>query len=834
MRLSELQYDQKAVIVKVYGHGGIRKRIIEMGFTKGKVVERLRTAPLNDPIEFSLMGYNISLRKSEAQNIKILTVDQANEQTEIFNEDNYGKSIEEVTRLKALGQSKDIKVALVGNPNCGKTSLFNAVLGRNEKVGNYSGVTVGSKEGKIDYKGYSITLVDLPGTYSISAYSPEEKYVLKHLQEDDPDLVLNVLDANNLERNLYLTTQLIDMNIPMLISLNMYDELLSKGDKLEHEILGELLGTTIVPTISTKKIGLETLLDKIIELYEGEVCVHTNKHIHINYPPHVEEAIKDLKKEVVRYDVLTSKFSPRFLAVKLLEKDQEIEAIVKKMSSDGEIIEKRDRQILKLRTYYKESPENLILDARYGFIRGALKETYSPTERIKENNVTSKIDNIVTNKFLGYPIFLLAVYLIFQATFTLGQYPMDWIEQLFGKLADLVGANMADGILKDLLVDGIIGGVGGVLVFLPNILILYFFIALFETTGYMARAAFIMDKLMHKIGLHGRSFIPLMMGFGCNVPAIVATRTIENRNNRLLTILINPLISCGARLPVYLLLVSAFFPNNSGLVLFSIYLTGILLAGLMSLLFKKIFFSKEDTPFVMELPPYRVPTLRALLMDSWDKCKQYIQKVATTILLASILIWGLSYFPRHQDKNLQQENSYLGQTGKFIQPVLEPLGFDWKTSIALLTGVAAKEVVVSSMSVLYNADSPEDTASLTERLKNEVDKDGNPVFDWRVALSLMLFVLIYIPCIGTISVIKNETESWGWALFTLFYTIALAWMVSFAVYQSLVLNIWQQVLVVLIMLLAIYFTFIKVRKTINNKGKCASCSETSCKSRDHK
>lgn len=852
MRLLDLETGDKAVVVKVYGHGGFRKRIVEMGFTKGKVVERLRAAPLQDPVEYNLLGYNVSLRMNEAKNIEVVSLAEAQK---IHDNDYHGTISDQDIYKLVQDKRKNIVVALVGNPNAGKTSLFNIAAGKHEKVGNYSGVTVDSKFAYLDHKGYRIKIIDLPGTYSLSAYTPEEKYVRQQLVNNPPDLVINVVDASNLERNLYLTTQLIDMNVPMVIALNMYDELEKRGDKFDFNTLASMIGVPMIPTVSTKKIGIDKLFDTVISLYEGEFSstIERNgkncqviRHIHINYGPVIEDAISKLKSKIIEIEKFGTDFTPRYVAIKLLEGDIEIDEYISKYDEYSSIIELRNSLDSKVNSLLLDNTENAIMDAKYGFIAGALKETFTSATKEKGETMSSKIDNIVTSKYWGYPIFLLALFIMFQATFVLGQYPMDWIEAFVGWVSSGVAGVLPSGMLKDLIVDGIIVGVGSVLVFLPNILILYFFITMMESSGYMARAAFIMDKIMHKIGLHGRSFIPLMMGFGCNVPAIMATRTIQNYNNRMVTILISPLISCSARLPVYLLLAGTFFPGNAGFVLFGIYITGILLAAIMALILKKTFFTKEETPFVMELPPYRFPSAKSILTDTWDKGKQYLQKIGSVILVASIVIWALSYFPRTvkveegvamtiEQKNIQQENSFLGQTGKFIQPVMAPLGYDWKTSVALLTGVAAKEIVVSTLGVLHNVESDGgEELALSERLRTAVDGNGNNVFNPAIALSLMLFMLIYFPCMATIATIKNEAGGWKWAFFTMGYTLILAWIVSFVVYQSIIHNLWQQGIVVLIILFSLLFIYRRIKKTAKTKNACETCSgcaEKNCPSR---
>ena len=793
MRLSDLNTGEKGVIVKIQGHGGFRKRIIEMGFIQGKIVEVVHKAPLQDPVEYQILGYHVSLRLSEASQIEVISVEEAEHLAKEHNprtgnfmptcigcaekgckfRDSIAKAAEEEDALYrgAVEKSKEITVALVGNPNCGKTSLFNRASGSHQRVGNYSGVTVDAVRGKMYYKGYRITLIDLPGTYSISAYSPEEKFVRHTIIHDKPDVILNVVDSSNLERNLFLTTQLIDMNLKMVIALNMYDELEEKGDVLDYKELERLLGVPMVPTVSVKNRGIATLFDTIIDVYEENESVRgILKHIHVNHGPVIERSIARIREEIYHNPNAMDEFTPRYLALRILQRDKEIEKTLDSFANKEEILKVRDSEAIAIEKELHDTPENAIMDAKYGFIDGALRETYRRGERKPGKTLSEKIDNIVTGRWLGFPIFLVAMYLIFQATFSLGQYPMDWIDAGVGWLGEKVGSLLSDGWFKALIVDGIITGVGGVLVFLPNILILFFFISLMEASGYMARAAFIMDKLMHLIGLHGRSFIPLMMGFGCNVPAVMATRTIENRNARMITILINPLMSCNARLPIYLLLAGVFFPKSAGLVIFCIYLGGVLLAGLMAKLFSKVLFNSDETPFVMELPPYRVPTLKSLLRDTWDKGKQYLHKIATVILIGTLIVWALSYFPTGDpDPAARLEHSWLAAIGNFISPVLAPLGFHWQESVSLLSGMAAKEIVVSTMNMLYTVNG--------ELIISQVLTPA-------VALAFMAFTLIYFPCVATIGAIKTETGSWKWALFTVCYTLLLAWLVAFIVSQA--------------------------------------------------
>ena len=818
MRLSELHTGEKGVIVKVMGRGAFRKRIIEMGFIRGKEVDVIQNAPLKDPIHYRVMGYDVSLRRNDAAMIEVISAAeyakaQMSQQSEERSADSYILPSTEDLQALAIHKGKTINVALVGNPNCGKTSLFNFASGAHEHVGNYSGVTVDAKEGTFQQDGYTFRIVDLPGTYSLSAYTPEELYVRRHLSEEQPDVVINVLDASNLERNLYLTCQLIDMDVRSVIALNMYDELERSGNKFDYESLSRMRGTPIVPTISRTGFGIEDLFKRVIKVYEEEDPVI--RHIHINYGEVLEKGITNVRHAIKHNGNVAKSLSKRYLSIKLLEGDPEIERFIQTLSGSETIIEERDRNVVQIEELLLEDSETAFTNARYGFISGALRETYEQN-KIKEATSTQIIDLFVTHKVLGFPIFILFMWIMFEATFRLGAYPMEWIENLVSWIGNFVRGNMSEGPLKDLLVDGIIGGVGGVIVFLPNILILYLFISFMEDSGYMARAAFIMDKIMHKMGLHGKSFIPLVMGFGCNVPAIMASRTIESRNSRMITMLVNPLMSCSARLPVYVLLAGAFFPNNASFILLSLYVCGILLAVVMARLFKRFLFKEEDVPFVMELPPYRMPTAKSIMIHMWEKAKQYLHKMGGVILVASIIIWFLGYFPRHSEmgdtfdkqiaevenaeldskektetiaelerlKNMEhQKNSYIGTIGQTIQPVLHPLGFDWKMSVSLLTGMAAKEVVVSTLSVLYTGDE-EDSQVLSERIKQDLDEEGNPVFTPLIALSLMLFVLIYFPCIATISAIVNESGSWKWGIFVIVYTCVLAWIVSFVVYQT--------------------------------------------------
>jgi len=819
MFLSDLKTGEVGIIVKVNGSGAFRKRILEMGFIKGKAIKVILNAPLKDPIKYKIMDYEVSLRRSEANLIEVIYPKNVQEykspaKEEYSFENNY--DCDGCVLKKAPNGSRQITIALVGNPNAGKTSLFNISSGSHEHVGNYGGVTVDSKEGKFKHNGYQIKLVDLPGTYSISAYTPEELYVRKFLIDEKPDVVINVVAASNLERNLYLTTELIDMEVPLVIDLNMYDELQESGSVFDHEKLSQLLGKPIIPTVSKSGIGISDLFDAAIRVYEDKEPVV--RRIKIYYGHTIENSISKTNILLDKEKIEAHLFPIRYLSIKLLEKDPEITRYIRHTYKTADkILESVDTEINYIEDTLQEDTESAITNARYGFVSGALKETFK--EKTRESDTTRVIDAIVTNKYVGFPLFFFFMWIMFECTFRLGGYPMEWIEAGVEWIGNMVRNYMSDGVLKDLIVDGIIGGVGGVIVFLPNIVILYAFISFMEDSGYMARAAFIMDKVMHKMGLHGKSFIPLVMGFGCNVPAILATRTIESRNSRMITMLINPFMSCSARLPVYLLFVGIFFPSHAGLVLFGLYIVGIIIAVISARLFRKYLFPGEDAPFVMELPPYRMPTPKAVVRHMWDKSKQYLKKMGGVILIASIIIWFLEYFPHNEESDKQveaqiehvearfanqeidetqkdeqiaeleahhntehTENSYIGRIGKFIEPVMSPLGFDWKIGVSLLTGSAAKEVVVSTLGVLYTGDA-EDQASLQDRLLNSKNPDGTPTFTPLVVASLLLFVLIYFPCVASIAAIKEESGSWKWGLFSIAYTTLLAWVISFLVFQ---------------------------------------------------
>ena len=775
MKLSELKTGEKGVIVKVLGHGGFRKRIIEMGFIKGKEVEVLLNAPLQDPVKYKLMGYEVSLRHQEADMIEVVSAETPIESTHfIVSEEDEHIHEEDYLRHEAMKERRTINVALVGNPNCGKTSLFNFASGAHGHVGNYSGVTVDATEAHAQFFGYEFNLTDLPGTYSLSCYSPEELYVREHLTEKMPDVVINVIDVSNLERNLYLTTQLVDMNLRMVCALNMYDEFERRGDHVEIDTLSTLFGMPMIPTSFKSGMGVKELFRAVIQVYEGKS--KQSRHLHINYGHEIEDGISHIQQYLKPDEHIRQHFSTRYLALKLLEHDSHVLDYLghhlageQRMKDFQDLTNARDVASARVKEETGDDSETAIMDAKYGFINGALTEAnYKTGTKEDTYRVTHLIDNVLSNRWLGFPIFFLILFLMFETTFVLGQYPMDWIDAGVGWLGDKIGASMPEGPLRSMLVDGIIGGVGAVIVFLPQILILYFFISLMEDSGYMSRAAFIMDKLMHKMGLHGKSFIPLVMGFGCNVPAIMATRTIESRRSRLITMLILPFMSCSARLPIYIMITGTFFSLAwRSWVMIALYAIGILMAVVVSKVFSSLVIKGEDTPFVMELPPYRWPTGKAIARHTWEKGKEYLKKMGGIILVASIIVWALGYFP-HDDTMTepeQQEQSYIGRMGKTIEPLFTPQGFNWKLDVSLIAGVGAKEIVASTIGVLYSDDS----------LANDI----TPL----IAFCYLLFVLLYFPCIATIVAIKNETGSWRWAVFAACYTTLLAWLVSAIVYQ---------------------------------------------------
>lgn len=820
-KLSEIPSGSEVFIAGTDGHQLINKRLAEMGFIKGKSIKVIKNAPLLDPIEYQILGYNVSLRRQEANHISV--VDNLNQLdiSEHLSSEIIDHDIDYVLKsdLNRIFKEKEIKIALVGNPNCGKTTLFNFISKSRQRVGNYVGVTVEATKTNIKKQGYNIEITDLPGTYSIFEFSPEELYVRNHIIETKPDIVINVVDASNLERNLFLTTQLLELDVHLIIVLNMIDAIEEKGDKIDYFKLEKQLGLPVIPTIASKGIGTEELINAIINTYDNKISSAEKNNL--KYHLVIENSIGNLEKEIIDHNILINKHSPRFTAIKLLESDNYISNLISENKNSTNLLKILSNEREKLDEIFGEKSESLVVRAKYDYISEVVKNTYKSNSN-QDQKIKFNIDDILTHKYLGYPIFIFFMWMMFQSTFTLGSYPMDWIDGGVKLLSDFLKNNLSTGPLRDLILDGIIAGVGGVIVFLPNILILFFFISIMEDTGYMARASFIMDKLMHKIGLHGKSFIPLIMGFGCNVPAIMASKTIDNRKDRILTMMITPLMSCSARLPVYLLIISAIFTKWQGTILLSIYIVGVVLAILVAKVVSKFSYKKEVTPFVLELPPYRIPTIKNVLIHMWDKGSQYLNKMGTIILTASILIWALGYFPKDKQienkydsqiemvekntsisesskqislKTLQsnktselQEKSFIGIIGKAIEPAIRPLGFDWKIGVSIISGLAAKEIVLSTMGTLYHSSGIEniDDNSLSNKIKEQRftsgPKLGERVFTPLTAFSFMIFILIYFPCVAVIAAIKKES-SWKYAIITMVYTTALAWSISYLVYN---------------------------------------------------
>ena len=794
MKLSDLKPGQSATIVKILGHGAFRKRMIEMGFVKGRTVKNLLQAPLNDPVKYQIMDYEVSLRRSEAGLVEVTAASASVDSRDGASGQAKGGRAE--THAPAQ-PGHEINVAFIGNPNCGKTSLFNVASGAREHTGNYSGVTVDAKAGHFNHGGYRFNIVDLPGTYSLTSYSPEELYVRRYLSDSCPDVIVNVVDGSNLERNLYLTTELIDMDRPMVIALNMYDELQNAGTQLDYATLGEMIGVPVVPTTARTGQGVDELFDTVIRVFEDSE--ESVRHIHVNLGQEIERSVRAINDALKADGHIPPLFSPRYIAIKLLEKDAEICRMVENSPHHEAILALRDAEIERLgRVFPDEDVASVIASEKYGFISGALRETMVKAKS-DASSTTHLIDAVVTSRLFGFPVFLAIMTFIFWATFQIGSYPMEWIEGFVSWLGGVVGDYMPEGPLKDLVADGIIGGVGGVIVFLPNILILYFCISFMEDSGYMARAAFIMDKVMHRMGIHGKSFIPLVMGFGCNVPAIMASRAIESRSSRIITILINPFMSCSARLPIYVLMIGAFFPTHATLVFMSLYLMGIVVAVVTARLLRRFYFKVDETPFVMELPPYRIPTLKASLRHMWAKGEQYLRKMGGVILVASIVVWALNYFPLHDQQSSTpaeqalldpddsrinpEKDSYLEMMGKAVNPVMEPCGFHWRATVAAIAGVPAKEIVVSSLGVLYTGDETIPESKLSERIKAPSPVTGKPDFTAGSALAFMVFILLFCPCLATVVAVVRETGHWGYGVFSVVYNTVVAWIAAMMVYQ---------------------------------------------------
>ena len=717
---------------------------------------------------------------------------------------------------------KHLSIALAGNPNSGKTTIFNNITGTRQKVGNWPGVTVEKKEGHIKKSGYDLKIIDLPGTYSLTPFSIEEIVARNFVLEERPDVVIDIIDASNLERSLYLATQLREIDCKVLFALNMADVAQTRGIKIDAEKLSELLDVPVVFTIGNKNKGIDTLLEEAIELAESNYVIPIKRKV--KYSKDIEDSISKLEHFIESLAKGAIPYNPRWTAIKLLEDDKIVkERIQQKTGKNSrKILEEATAQRDFLVDRFDDEPEIVMTDERYGFIAGIIREVLTTSTR-QRVDISRNVDLVLTNRFVGFPIFIFFIWAMFQLTFSLGVYPMEWIDSGIKLFSTSLAQVLPDNIFKDFLINGVIAGVGSVVVFLPNILILFFCISLFEDTGYMSRAAFLMDKIMHLIGLHGKSFIPMLMGFGCNVPAIMASRTLESEKDRILTILITPFMSCSARLPVYIILAGAFFGVRAGSVIFGIYILGIILSIITGRIFRSTLLKGVDAPFVMELPPYRIPMIKSLLIHMWDRSKLFLKKMGGIILVGSVVVWALSAFPRNipysinyalemervktsfqteiatahepekalltQQRDLavaklaramkaeHAEKSFMGRIGKVVAPIFEPLGIDWRGSVALLTGFVAKEIVVSTMGILYAADGNEDSEALKNAL---LSSDMTPLG----ALAMMVFVLLYMPCLATLAAIKRETASWKWMTFSISYSTILAWTAAFIVYQG--------------------------------------------------
>lgn len=847
IQLDGLEKGGSARIVRVRGAGAFRKRILEMGFVQGRVVTMLGRAPLGDPYRFEVMGYCVTLRRDELKLIDVEPLDGVQKEMSYHEELEMPIAEEEVApEAMAKGEdtkarpSKTIRVALVGNPNSGKTTLFNYAAGAKEHTGNYSGVTIESKTAHFTHGDYTIAITDLPGTYSLTAYSPEERYVRSFITMEAPDVVINVIDTTNLERSLYLTLQLREMGVKVALALNMYDEFQEQGGRLNRLVLGDMLGVVSTPTIGRTGLGIGKLLDSVVALHEQGDAPRTD--VIGEYGDTVAKAIAAVSEALAPLAKVKNwtQEEVRYYALKALERDKEITQRFEAGALGAQSLEAIASAENALEKESGEDSETYITNVRYAYIDRVMRRAYAKGSEKRQKDLQEKVDKIITHRWLGLPIFFALMYLMFWLTFTVGEYPLHWIESLVNWLGVLLTTYMPAGPLRDLIQGAVISGVGNVIVFLPHIMILFFCIAVLEDSGYMSRAVFLIDRVMRSVGLHGHSFIPLVSGFGCSVPAIMATRAIADRKVRMTTMLVTPFMSCSARLPVYVLLIYSVFPKQPGLILFGIYLLGIAVAMLMAWVFRKTLFRGSDTPFVMEMPPYRIPTLRATLLHMWRKAVQYLRKMGTVILLASIIIWFFSYFPSStpRDKEfaaqieqiegqlaacesagqtsgellhnpaerqdslqreltrianertaLQQRNSLLGQLGRAIEPAIRPLGFDWRIGVGLLSGFAAKEVVVSTLGALLQTggDVDEESVLLRERVRTVTvesgPRAGELLFTPLVALSLLIFVLLYMPCVATIAAVRKESGGWKWALFTAFYTTAIAYLMAMLVYQ---------------------------------------------------
>lgn len=666
--------------------------------------------------------------------------------------------------------------ALVGNPNCGKTTMFNEITGSTQYVGNWPGVTVEKKEGKARKLKEDVSIIDLPGIYSLSPYTMEEIIARDYIIDEKPDVVINIVEATNIERNLYLTTQLMELGVPLVIALNMMDAVEAKGDKIDIALLEKSLGVPVVPTSASRGQGIRELMERALGLVQS-AAVNTQRQPKKFYDESIENCIAEVEALAAKH--AGDRCNPRWVAIKLLEGDEKVKEKLKLPEALTTDIKKYQERLEK---EYDNDLETIIADNRYRFISDVVKKAV----RKKSGSgltLSDKIDKVVTNRILAIPIFLALMFVVFQVTFgTIGTATIDLLdafinETLAGAVAGWLEAAGAAEWLVALVVDGVIAGVGSVLVFVPQIMLLFLFISILEDSGYMARAAFIMDRLLRKLGLTGKSFIPMLMGFGCNVPAVMAARTLENEKDRRLTIILTPFMSCGARLPIYALFAAAFFARNQSLVIFSVYILGIVVAVLSGILLKKTVFKGEAAPFVMELPPYRLPTLKGLFIHMWDRGKGFVKKAGTVIFAASVIIWFCQSFNFSLQMVENMDESIFGVIGSIIAPVFAPLGFgDWKSSVALLTGFVAKEVVVATMGILHGlGEVGEDSLELAAALQT--------VFTPLKAYAFMAFTLLYMPCVATFAAIKRELNSWKWTLFAVGYQLAVAWLVAFLVFQ---------------------------------------------------
>lgn len=712
--LSKAPLNKPLKLVEISGGRAIKQRLTEMGLIEGVRIEGVEIEK-NGPCVILVGNARLMLGKGMADKIMVIKED-----------------------------AKKITIALIGNPNSGKSTIFNNLTGERQHIGNYPGVTVEKKEGFLRYKDYELNITDLPGTYSLTTDSLDELVARNFILSEKPDVVIGIVDSSNLERSLYLSILLMEFEIPLVICLNMYDVATKQGFIIDKKRLSDLLGVPCVSTVATKKEGMDELIETAIRFKETG-----GKIAKISYGNEVDEEIEKIALSIKDENLLKN-YPKRWLAIKLLENDPFLIDQINKSPDSSLIMNASYKSTRHLTSIFGEEAYIIIAEKRYGFISGVCSEAVKRSYETR-HSISDKIDKVFLNKVLGIPIFLSLTFLIFKALFGISDPITGWIGKGLALLSGFIDTILPEGsIISSLIVNGIIGGVGNVLVFAPLIFLLYFVLAFLEDSGYIARVAFIMDSFMHKIGLHGRSFIPMLLGFGCNVPAILATRTIEDKRDRFATMLIIPFMSCGAKLPVYTLLIAAFFPPYQAYILFSIYLLGIIMAIIMAKIFKKYLFKGEALPFVMELPPYRIPTLKGLFVHMWERGSGYLKKAGGIILFASILIWFLSNF------------GLLEGIGRVISFIFKPLGFsNWMISISLVTGILAKETIISTLGIV-----------------GEIKEILNPLS----AISFIVFILLYIPCLPTILAIKQE-GGLKWAWFAILYTLIIAWLSSFLIFQ---------------------------------------------------